>query len=56
MMTGVAMNAATQTLPEATSSVMPETTITFTASAAGNYTYLCSVPAQKGMDGSFEVL
>ena len=58
MMTGVAMNAATQTLPETTSSVMPETTITFTASAAGNYTYLCSVPghAQKGMDGSFEVL
>jgi rusticyanin len=40
-----------------TSAGMHEGTLTFTASTAGNYQYLCPVPghAQKGMVGSFVV-
>ena len=41
-----------------TSAGMPGETITFTASQAGQYTYLCPVPghAQRGMHGAFDVV
>jgi rusticyanin len=53
----VAMGAATATLPEASSTTMPATTITFDAASPGQYTYLCSVPghAAAGMYGPFLV-
>lgn len=56
MMSGpVAAGAATDTLPAATGSAMPETATTFTAPAPGRYTYLCTVPghAAEGMYGAF---
>ena len=54
MMAGpVVFGAVTPVLAEATSSGMPSATLTFSASGAGRYTYLCSVPghAQAGMYG-----
>lgn len=58
MMTPVLAGAATGTLPEASASSMPATSITFVAPASGRYTYLCSVPghAEKGMYGRLIVL
>ena len=53
----VALGAATDTLPEATTSAMPTTTITFDAATPGRFTYLCSVPghAEAGMYGTVVV-
>jgi len=49
--------AAVRFLGNPTSAGMHEATMTFTASTAGTYTYLCPVPghAREGMAGSFEV-
>lgn len=57
MMVAPMFGAYTSTLDEATSTQLPATTMTFTASSAGRYTYLCSVPghAAEGMYGSFIV-
>ncbi len=53
----VALGAATVTLPDATTSAMPTTTITFDAATPGRYTYLCTVPghAEEGMYGTLVV-
>jgi rusticyanin len=53
----VAFGAVMPVLAEATPSSMPSATLTFTASASGRYTYLCSVPghAQRGMYGTLVV-
>ena len=57
MMAAPIFGAATTTLPEASGSGLPSTTLTFTASSAGHFTYLCTVPghAAEGMYGSFLV-
>jgi rusticyanin len=58
MMAGpVAFGAVTPVLGEAGPAGMPSTTLSFTASVSGRYTYLCSVPghAQAGMYGTLVV-
>ena len=58
MMTGPAFSGAfSAPLGDPTSAGLPSETISFTASTAGTYTYLCQVPghAAQGMYGTFEV-
>ncbi len=58
MMSGVAFAGAWATpLGDPTSAGLPSETISFTASTAGTYTYLCQVPghAAQGMYGTFQV-
>jgi uncharacterized cupredoxin-like copper-binding protein len=49
--------AAVWFLGDATAARAHTATVTFTATAAGNYQYLCPLPghAQKGMAGAFIV-
>ena len=59
MMTGPAFaGASSAPLGDPTSAVLPSETFSFTASAAGTYTYLCQVPghAAQGMYGTFQVV
>ena len=58
MMAGPAFaGASAAPLGDPTSAGLPSETLSFTASTAGTYTYLCQVPghAEQGMYGTFEV-
>ncbi len=59
MMSGaVFAGASSAPLGDPTSAGLPSETISFTASTAGTYTYLCQVPghAAQGMYGTFQVV
>ena len=57
MMVSPMFGADTATLDEATGTELPATNVIFTASSAGRFTYLCSVPghAAAGMYGTWVV-